>query len=170
MKRMIPGFGRGCALALALLGVGACDLSQEELDAVDDEDAIDVDLEMEGLDEESADPELAAEIARQKLALFETDSISPQHHAPCGTRPPDDDSKITADAASPNAANQRTGSSTGCTILGVLQPSDDADYFCFTLANDNFSWTYLRNVRTGVRGWVRDDLLRDRGSFVHCNF
>jgi hypothetical protein len=58
-------------------------------------------------------------------------------------------------------------------IVGVLQPTDDALYYCYTWANDGFSWTYLRNQRTGVRGWSRDNLLDvnadgTRGSIHEC--
>ena len=94
--------------------------------------------------------------------------------APCGRAGPNRENRRVNDAASPNAANQRSGSSTGCAALGVLQPSDDAIYYCYTVAGD-FTWTYLQSVRTGVRGWVRDDLLRlnsggSRGSIQWCGF
>ena len=146
------------------------DMSEDDLDNVDDEMMGNQVAEEQAIDEELGDPGLAAEIAEEKMALVDTEAISLRHHAPCGTVPPDNDSTQTSDAASPNAANQRSGSSTDCPILGVLQPSDDANYFCFTAANDGSTWTYLQNLRTRVRGWTRDDLLRDRGSFVHCNF
>jgi hypothetical protein len=89
--------------------------------------------------------------------------------ASCGTTVPDLDTghENVVDPAR-TAANQRSGSSTSCAILGVLQTSDNADYYCWTSSNDGFTWTYLRNIRTGVRGWVRDDLLKDGGSFVWC--
>jgi hypothetical protein len=51
----------------------------------------------------------------------------------------------------------------------VLQTSDNADYYCFTSASDGYTWTYLRNIRTGVKG-VQDNLLKDYGSFVCCGF
>ncbi|MFC7615459.1 hypothetical protein ACFQV2_20125 [Actinokineospora soli] len=44
------------------------------------------------------------------------------------------------------------------------------------MGNDGYTWTYLRNLRTGVRGWVRDDLLdlnadgQTRGSLSYCGF
>jgi hypothetical protein len=103
--------------------------------------------------------------------------------AACGTSGPNLQHQVIADASFPNTANQRwsagepggrrarrarggggaSGSSTGCTDPGALQPTDDAEYFCWTNGTGG-SWTYLRNVRTGVRGWVRDDLLRDAGA------
>jgi hypothetical protein len=48
----------------------------------------------------------------------------------------------TNDAAFTGAAKQRSGSSTGCVAVGVLQPTDDALDFCFTDGNDGFTWTY----------------------------
>jgi len=99
--------------------------------------------------------------------------VSPMH-APCGTTGPNIDNRVDADAPSGGAANQRSGtiaaSSTNCVILGVLQPTDDALYFCWTAGNDGFTWTYLRNQRTGVRGWVRDNLLDGNGSDDWCGF
>lgn len=101
------------------------------------------------------------------------DLISPAH-ASCGTRAPNLENRRVSNASSPNAARQRRGSSTGCIADGALQPTDDAIYFCYTSANDGFTWTYLQNVRTGVRGWVRDDLLRliggIRGANLYCGF
>lgn len=90
-------------------------------------------------------------------------------NAACGSPPPGNlENRLVADAAFTGTARQRTGSSTSCTASGALQPSDDAIYFCFTFGNDGFSWTYLENVRTTVRGWTRDDLLRDNGSRCQC--
>ncbi len=100
-------------------------------------------------------------------------------HAPCGTAGPNLENRVDADAPASGAVNQRNGtravSSTDCVIVGVLQPTDDALYFCFTVGNDGFTWTYLRNQRTGVRGWSRDDLLDlnpdgTRGSIRFCGF
>jgi hypothetical protein len=88
-------------------------------------------------------------------------------HASCGTNPPDKDSGSWL-ATARSAANERSGSSTSCTIKGVAQTSDRLDYHCYTDGNDGYTWTYLRNDRTGVAGWVRDDLLKDNGSFVYC--
>jgi hypothetical protein len=89
--------------------------------------------------------------------------------AACGKTAPDKDSGAWA-AKARSAANQRSGSSTSCAALGVLQTSDRADYHCYTWGSGGYSWTYLRNDRTNVAGWVRDDLLKDGGSFVYCGF
>lgn len=95
-------------------------------------------------------------------------------HAPCGRSGPNLDRTVNADAPANGAVNQRNGtiaaSSTNCPILGVLQPTDDAEYFCWTLANDGFTWSYTRNIRTGVRGWSRDNLLDDFGAVNNCGF
>lgn len=92
-------------------------------------------------------------------------------NAACGTAGPNRQNQVIADAASPSGgANQRSGSSTGCPAVGVLQPTDDARYFCWTLGNDGFTWTYAQNQRTGVRGWTRDNLLRNNGSNQNCGF
>ena len=105
----------------------------------------------------------------------EPDGAGP-FHASCGTPGPNLENRVEADAPASGAANQRSGSSTGCPAPGVLQPTDDALYFCYTWGNDDFSWTYLRNQRTGVRGWVRDVLLDlnpdgvTRGSLRYCGF
>jgi hypothetical protein len=94
--------------------------------------------------------------------------------APCGRVGPLLDGRVIADAVSPNsAAQQRSGSSTGCAAIGAIQRTDDARYFCFT-STPGGSWTYLENRRTGVRGWVLDSLLRSvggvRGSNRYCGF
>ena len=138
-----------CAMA-------AC-MSEDETSEVDD--AV--------MDDETA-AEVALAIEASKRMEIEPASAS------CGRAGPNRENRRVNDAASPNAANQRSGSSTGCPALGVLQPSDDAIYYCYTLAG-NFTWTYLQSVRTGVRGWVRDDLLRlnsdgTRGSIEWCGF
>jgi hypothetical protein len=92
--------------------------------------------------------------------------------AACGRSPSSDldtVKELVRDAAN-TSARQRTGSSTSCTARGQLEPSDDADYWCYTWATGTESWTFLTNLRTGVRGWVRDDLLDDNGSARHCGF
>jgi hypothetical protein len=91
--------------------------------------------------------------------------------AACGRSGPNLQNQVIADAASRSGgANQRSGSSTRCPALGVLQPTDDARYYCWTVGNDGFTWSYARNQRTGVRGWTRDDLLRNTGSNRYCGF
>lgn len=95
-------------------------------------------------------------------------------HAPCGRTGPNLDRTVHADAPANGAVNQRNGtiaqSSTNCPILGVLQPTDDAEYFCWTTGNDGFTWSFTRSIRTGVRGWSRDNLLDDFGAVNNCGF
>jgi hypothetical protein len=91
--------------------------------------------------------------------------------ASCGVSAPNLENLRVNDAASNGAANQRSGSFISCGAVGVLQPTDDALYFCYTdTAANRSSWTYLRNLRTGVQGWVRDDLLQNSGSHRNCGF
>jgi hypothetical protein len=109
------------------------------------------------------DPGRAAAIAKAKLASIKPGESSPQF-APCGTAGSTAVSTFEADAPLNGAANQRSGSSTSCGAPGALQPTDDATYFCWTPGNDGLTWTYLENLRTHVRGWVRDDLLDNFGA------
>lgn len=86
-------------------------------------------------------------------------------HATCGRAGPNRTGSHRVNNAPLNGAvNQRSGSSTGCGAVGVLQPTDDAIYLCWTLGNDGFTWTYLKNIRTGVFGWARDNLLKENGA------
>jgi predicted small lipoprotein YifL len=123
---------------------------------------------------EHLDDALAREIAKIKLGPADAASISPSVAA-CGKTGPNLGNEHVNDASSPGAAQQRSGSSTSCVARGALQPTDDAVYFCFTGASDG-TWTYLQNLRTGVRGWTRDDLLKPPagttagGSSVFCGF
>jgi hypothetical protein len=98
-------------------------------------------------------------------------SIIQPDAAACGKNGPTGSSTRTnnALAAGVDAAKIRTGSSTGCTAVGQINPGEDATYFCFTFAG-NFSWTFLQDIQSGKRGWTRDDLLRDDGSFNFCGF
>ncbi|NGO75780.1 SH3 domain-containing protein [Streptomyces sp. YC504] len=98
---------------------------------------------------------------------------APAHaYAPCGKKAPDKDSsswRATADGV-----NMRSGSSTGCSINGYAGSTDKMDYHCQTegawSGGSAMMWTYARNVRTGVEGWMRTDTLDDFGSQVDCGF
>src|ERR1044071_8111489 len=93
--------------------------------------------------------------------------ITPGDPAPlpatCVT-PPNLQNEVIPDAAVNGAPILRCCPVTSCSSPGVLQPTDDALYFCWTLGDDGFTWTFLRNLRTGAQGWVRDNLLRNNGS------
>ncbi|MFE7529150.1 SH3 domain-containing protein [Kitasatospora sp. NPDC057542] len=69
--------------------------------------------------------------------------------------------------SSKNGVNMRSGPSTGCAVLGVSYSTQLIDYHCYVSASDG-TWTYARNDATGVKGWIRDDLLTDSGSRVRC--
>lgn len=162
------------AVALAACSAGAGDEAPTASEALDGTEGPTSSLEEGAALEETLEPELAFEIADAKREELAPEGlVTPElleKHASCGTNGPTGSSVTNADAPSNGAANQRSGSSTGCVAVGVLQPTDDARYFCFTFANDGFTWTYAQNLRTGVRGWTRDDLLDDFGSFTHCGF
>lgn len=89
-------------------------------------------------------------------------------HASCGTGVSDKDGSSWNTTG--YGANQRSGSSTSCAILGVAGAGDRLDYHCYTYGNDGYTWTYLRNDTDRTYGWVRDDLLGDNGSYVYCGF
>jgi hypothetical protein len=103
-------------------------------------------------------------------ALFAGVTNTASANAPCGKTVSDIDhsSYVTATAS---GANIRTGSSTGCTSLGLLLQGQRADYYCYTVnSTSGYTWTYLRDVATGKVGWVRDDSLPGNGSYVYCGF
>jgi hypothetical protein len=99
------------------------------------------------------------------LALAGTASAAAENYS-CGSTPPDLDPLPQA-AHKANGVNMRTGSSTSCTSRGLAYDSDVINYQCWTAGSD-WTWTYARDVTTGRAGWMRDDLLTDGGSRVHC--
>jgi hypothetical protein len=157
--------GPGATLSLALLGMVGCAIDENVPGSASDGVASDTVIE-------HFDSARAAAIAKVKRASIDTATITPESAA-CGRAGNTSSSVRTNDAAFTGAANQRSGSSTGCVAVGVLQPTDDALYFCFTCVPSDTcteTWTYNQNLRTGVRGWTRDDLLRNDGSFTFCGF
>lgn len=127
-------------------------------------------LGMTGCGIESPDDKPAPPTDEVTSDLQSTDGSADPNNAACGRTGPNIDNARHNDAPADGAANQRSGSSTGCAAVGVLQPTDDAIYFCWTLGTDGFTWTYLQSVRTGVRGWVRDNLLDGNGAVNNCGF
>lgn len=89
-------------------------------------------------------------------------------HAPCGRTASDLDTSAVVTGA--DQARLRSGSSTGCTALGVSYSSHRLNYYCWTRGNDGYTWTYLRNDSTGIKGWSRDDNLPNGGSYARCGF
>ncbi len=89
-------------------------------------------------------------------------------NAACGTNVSDRDSRSILTGA--DQARIRSGSSTGCTPLGVSYSSQRLNYYCYTVGNDGYTWTYLRNESTGIKGWSRDTNLPNNGSLVYCGF
>jgi hypothetical protein len=91
--------------------------------------------------------------------------------ASCGTKNgPNLQNQRVGDAALVSPARQHNGPSEGCRVIGALQPGDDAVYYCYMSGDHGRTWTFLRNLRTGVVGWTRDDLLRNNGSNRYCGF
>lgn len=74
-----------------------------------------------------------------------------------------------------NGVNIRTGPHSppglSCTSLGQGQRGDGADFHCWTFGDavgDFTTWSWVRNTRTGVQGWVSDAFLSNGGSLVEC--
>jgi uncharacterized protein YraI len=94
-------------------------------------------------------------------------------NAGCGTQTNIRDGRLVSDAAIHGVTVlMRTGpSDVYCTAWDVLRQGDGAFYYCWTSGSDGRTWTFLRNARTGITGWVLDRQLRDQlGSFVPCGF
>ncbi len=81
---------------------------------------------------------------------------------------PDKDSSEWGKYFKKNYTNIRKLASTNSTICGQGQKSHTVDYHCWARARDGKTWTYLRDHTTNYEGWVRDDLLKNNGSYVHC--
>src|SRR5512147_1721251 len=102
------------------------------------------------------------------LAVPMVTATSASANASCGKTASDKDGSAWGHYA--DGANERSGSSTGCGINGIAYSNQTLDYHCYTVGNDGYTWTYLRNATTGVYGWIRDDLLSNNGSYVYCGF
>lgn len=89
-------------------------------------------------------------------------------YAPCGRAGSHIDTNPWVKTGS--GANIRTGSSTSCALAGTVTSDWILDYYCYTLGDDGYTWTYLYVVSTGARGWVRDNLLTDNGSQHYCGW
>ncbi|MCS7483325.1 SH3 domain-containing protein [Umezawaea endophytica] len=96
------------------------------------------------------------------------DGVTVQHYACNSAVVPPNSDPISAITGGSSGARIRTGSSTSCTAVGSIEPSHRLDFYCYTLGNDGYTWTYLRNTSTSRQGWVRDDLLPNYGSSYHC--
>ncbi|MEU4804003.1 SH3 domain-containing protein [Actinosynnema sp. NPDC023587] len=116
----------------------------------------------------------AATLAMPALLLAAPADAAPKddgaapRHAACGSPAPQNRDPISAITGGTAGARIRSGSAVGCTARGSIQPSHRLDYYCYTTGNDNYTWTYLRDVDTRVQGWVRDDLLPNNGSNYLC--
>jgi len=94
--------------------------------------------------------------------------------AACGRAPAsdiDNSSNVTANVNT----KIHTGSDINCTAIGLLSAGDHANYWCYTInQGSGLTWTYLKDVTTGKKGWVRDDTLPlvngTHGSYAYCGF
>ncbi|MFI0811966.1 SH3 domain-containing protein [Streptomyces echinatus] len=116
---------------------------------------------------------LAAALVVTAAVFTPAVTAGPAHAvAACGKKAGDKDSSTWH--ATAGGANMRSGSSTGCHINGLAARGDVLDYHCYTWGawqgDQRYSWTYARNTRTGVEGWLRTDTLSDFGSDVYCGF
>jgi len=107
---------------------------------------------------------LAAAAVFSTVALAAPGSAAPDKPANpsaqavgCNIGVPPDRDRINGDFRT--SARIRMGPSTDCRSLGLGFPGHRADYHCYVRGPQGDTWTYLRDVRTGFRGWVRDDLL-----------
>jgi len=113
---------------------------------------------------------LAASGTMLVTALVGLTATTASAGASCGHAAPADKDGSSWPTATVNV-NIRTGSSTSCTSVGILAAGQRADYYCYTVnTSSGATWTYLRDVATGVQGWVRDDNLPRDGSTVYCGF
>lgn len=114
---------------------------------------------------------LAAAFVLAAAVLTPAVSAVPVHaYAKCGKRVGDKDNSTWR--ATAGGANMRSGADTGCSVIGLAASGDVLDYHCYTWGawqgDTRDAWTYARNTRTGVEGWLRTDVLSDFGSRVHC--
>lgn len=86
----------------------------------------------------------------------------------CGSHPSDKDGSSWGKYFRVNGVNMRKRATTNSPICGQGQKSHRTDYHCYKVGADGYTWTYVRDVATHYAGWVRDDLLTNYGSLVHC--
>jgi hypothetical protein len=83
---------------------------------------------------------------------------------------PDRDAWVLEAGAFLKNSNIRQGPSTECTSNGVGRAAHMVVYLCYEYnEEDEYTWTYLKDLTTGVEGWTRDDLLEDYGSTSPCS-
>lgn len=86
----------------------------------------------------------------------------------CGSAPADKDGSSWGRYFKVNGVNIRKSPSTSSKVCAQGQKSHVVDYHCWTRGSDGRTWTFLRDATTHYAGWVRDDLLKNNGSHVHC--
>ncbi len=95
-------------------------------------------------------------------------TVSPMH-AYCLDPAPRDLDSLTGHTTT-DGVHIRVGSGVNCAGAGSAQKSHLLNYYCYTDGLDGYTWTYVKDVTTGVQGWIRDDLLTNHGSDRYCGF
>jgi hypothetical protein len=110
----------------------------------------------------------AASAVAVAAALVGLGATNASANAACGSAaPPDLDHS--AYVSPLTNVDIHTGSDVNCTSIGLLTTAQNADFYCYTINySSGHTWTYLRDVATGKKGWVRDDFLPHDGSLVSC--
>ncbi|WP_405796298.1 hypothetical protein [Streptomyces sp. NBC_01506] len=55
-----------------------------------------------------------------------------------------------------------------CGVVGSLTTGNQVFYHCYTVTQNEGTWTHLRKNGTSLDGWVKDTLLPDGGSSYQC--
>ncbi|MEV0676923.1 hypothetical protein AB0I60_10390 [Actinosynnema sp. NPDC050436] len=92
--------------------------------------------------------------------------VAGQHYSCGSSGPPDADRRPLVRATA--ELRLLSGPSPSCRPGSIVRVGDLMNYHCYTVGGDGRSWTYLSVPDRNIRGWARDDLLPDNGSFVNC--
>lgn len=94
-------------------------------------------------------------------------------HWSCGRAAPSDVDTTGNHHTNTNNVTSRVGTSASCAMNSSgINASQSLDYHCWA-TDDNYAvnevtWTYVVVVGANKRGWIKDSLLADRGSFERC--
>lgn len=83
---------------------------------------------------------------------------------PCGTLP-DYSSNTSTTAGKP--AHVRTGTTSECSIIGLIHIGDRLNLACYTVDAIDRHWSYVDDYDSGASGWVLDQSL-SRPAGVRC--
>jgi hypothetical protein len=116
-------------------------------------------------------PLLVAPTSRASAEALDVDGADTSAADPihtCGSAPADKDGSSWGKYFKVNGVNIRKSPSTASKICAQGQKSHVVDYHCWTRGSDGSTWTFVRDATTHYAGWVRDSLLKNNGSYVHC--